>query len=70
MKKHLDNMKRLYAKLQARYGDSDDLVSKLKFELAFLEAAETGQTLDSKRYAMLHHHRRKQDAGAVAMPLQ
>lgn len=70
MKKHLDNLRRLHAKMQARYGDGDDLVLKLKLELEYLELSAASQALDSKRYALLYHRRRKQDAGAVSLPLQ
>lgn len=33
MSRHLDNMKRLYLKLQLRYGDDDALVLQVKHEL-------------------------------------
>lgn len=64
MNRHLDNMRRLYAKLQARYGGDDDLVLKLKHELRSLEA------IDSKKRATAHYRRRKHDRREVSIPLQ
>ena len=64
MKRHLDNMRRLYEKLQARYGDDDDLVLKLNHELKSLEA------IDSKKHATAHHRRRRQDRREVSVPMQ
>lgn len=37
MKKHLQNLERLCMKMQARYGDNDDLVMTLKQELLVLQ---------------------------------
>jgi len=37
MKKHLQNLERLCQKMQARYGDSDDLVLRLRQELSALQ---------------------------------
>lgn len=37
MKKHLQNLERLCMKMQARYGDNDDLVLTLKQELLALQ---------------------------------
>ncbi len=36
MKKHLQNMERLCKKMQARYGESDDLVVRFRQELSAL----------------------------------
>lgn len=37
MKKHLQNMERLCKKMQARYGESDDLVVRFRQELSALQ---------------------------------
>jgi hypothetical protein len=36
--KHLQNLQRLFQKMQARYGESDELVVQLKQELTAFEA--------------------------------
>jgi hypothetical protein len=38
MSRNLNNIRRLFAKLQLRYGDDDELVMQLKKELAAREA--------------------------------
>lgn len=45
MSRHLNNLKRLLAKLQRRYGDDDDLVRQLTSELAVAQTLEAGQRL-------------------------
>lgn len=45
MSRHLDNLKRLLAKLQRRYGDEDDLVRQLMSELAVAQTLEAGHKL-------------------------
>ncbi len=42
MSRNLDNLKRLFRKLQGRYGDHDEVVSQLKDELDSREAIESG----------------------------
>ncbi len=37
MKKHLQNMERLCKKMQARYGENDDLVVRFRQELSALQ---------------------------------
>jgi hypothetical protein len=44
MSKHIGNMKRLHAKLLARYGAADDLVVQISKELELLKAIETKRT--------------------------
>jgi hypothetical protein len=41
MSRHLDNLKRLYLKLQLRYGEDDALVLQVKEELAARELLQT-----------------------------
>jgi succinyl-CoA synthetase beta subunit len=38
MHKHLQNLQRLFQKMQARYGENDELVIQLKQELIAFEA--------------------------------
>jgi hypothetical protein len=42
MSKNLNNLRRLFSKLQLRYGDDDALVLQLKRELEAREALEAG----------------------------
>ena len=42
MSRHLDNLKRLFRKLQVRYGDRDEMVLKVKHELHTQEGIESG----------------------------
>lgn len=42
MSRHLDNLKRLFGKLQVRYGDHDEMVLQVKQELDFREGVESG----------------------------
>lgn len=42
MSRHLDNLKRLFRKLQVRYGDHDEMVLKVKHELDTQEGIESG----------------------------
>jgi hypothetical protein len=42
MSRQLDNLKRIFSKLQARYGDDDAIVSDVKQELEFRERVESG----------------------------
>lgn len=42
MSRHLDNLKRLFRKLQVRYGDRDEMVLKVKHELDTQEGIESG----------------------------
>ena len=44
MSKHIGNMKRLHAKLLARYGADDDLVLQVSKELELLEVIESKRT--------------------------
>jgi hypothetical protein len=37
MKKHIQNMERLWLKMQARYGESDDLVQRFRQDLSALQ---------------------------------
>jgi hypothetical protein len=62
MKKHIQNLQRLCQKMQARYGESDDLVLKLKQELASMD------TRRPKNRAAADHNRRKQDNDQSAIP--
>jgi hypothetical protein len=63
MKKHIQNLQRLCQKLQARYGEDDDLVLQLKQELTSLE------TRKSKNLAAANHNRRKQDMDLSTTPM-
>jgi len=40
MSRHLDNLKRLWSKLQLRYGNDDALVLEVKREIEALEARD------------------------------
>ena len=42
MSRHLDNLKRLFGKLQVRYGDHDEMVLQVKHELDSREGVESG----------------------------
>jgi hypothetical protein len=42
MSRQLDNLKRIFSKLQARYGDDDAIVSDFKHELELRERVESG----------------------------
>lgn len=42
MSRHLDNLKRLFCKLQVRYGDHDAMVLQVKHELDSREGVESG----------------------------
>jgi hypothetical protein len=42
MSRQLDNLKRIFSKLQARYGNDDAIVSDFKQELEFRERVESG----------------------------
>lgn len=44
MKLHLQNLQRLCRKLQARYGNDDDLVKKLELEIETFQALEISQS--------------------------
>lgn len=55
MHKHLQNLERLFQKMQARYGDNDELVLQLKQELIAFEAKAT------KNRANFNKRRRKVD---------
>lgn len=46
MHKHLQNLERLFQKMQARYGESDELVLQLKQELIAFEAKSTKTRAD------------------------
>jgi uncharacterized protein involved in exopolysaccharide biosynthesis len=41
MHKHLQNLQRLFQKMQTRYGENDELVVQLKQELTAIEAKVT-----------------------------
>ena len=55
MHKHLQNLQRLFQKMQARYGDNDELVLQLKQELIAFEAKA------AKNRAAVNKGRRKLD---------
>ena len=42
MSRHLDNLKRLFQKLQVRYGADSEMVLEVKKELDSVEAIESG----------------------------
>lgn len=42
MSRQLDNLKRLFSKMQLRYGDHDELVLQVKRELHSREGMESG----------------------------
>lgn len=42
MSRQLDNLKRLFSKMQLRYGDHDELVLQVKQELHSREGVESG----------------------------
>ncbi len=50
MSKHLGNMRRLFTKLQVRYGADDELVLQVKRELDLLESTETNHARWSTTY--------------------
>jgi hypothetical protein len=64
MSRHLDNMKRLCAKLQARYGAEDELVLQVKRELELLAANET----DYARWSTPYREFVKRGVNASAGP--
>jgi hypothetical protein len=41
MSRQLDNLKRVFTKLQARYGDDDEIVSQVKHDLEWREGVES-----------------------------
>ena len=49
MSRQLDNLKRIFGKMQARYGDGDAMVSELKHDVELREGIESGyrQWIDS-----------------------
>ena len=49
MSRQLDNLKRVFRKLQARYGDDDVLVSEVRHDVELREGVESGyqQWLDA-----------------------
>ena len=63
MHRRLQDLQGLCEKLQARYGDDDDLVLQLKQALESLAANET------RNHARAHHNRRKQDQTELSKPL-
>ncbi|MEO8119803.1 MAG: hypothetical protein ABI606_10835 [Rhodoferax sp.] len=63
MKKHIQNLQRLCHKMQARYGEGDDLVLQLKQELTALESSKF------KNLAAANHNRRMQDKDPSTTPL-
>ena len=42
MSRQLENLKRVFGKLQSRYGADDEIVSQFKQEVDSLESAESG----------------------------
>ena len=53
MHKHLQNLQRLFQKMQTRYGESDELVVQLKQELLAFEAKvakDTAAVNKGRRY--------------------
>jgi hypothetical protein len=42
MSRQLENLKRLFEKMQSRYGPDDDIVSQFRQEVASRESAESG----------------------------
>ena len=63
MQRRLQDLQELCEKLQARFGDDDDLVRQLKQALESLAANET------RNHARAHHNRRKQDQTELSKPL-
>ena len=63
MHRRLQDLQGLCEKLQARYGDDDDLVLQLKQALESLAANET------RNHARAHHDRRQQDKTEPSKPL-
>jgi hypothetical protein len=64
MSRHLDNLKRLCTKLQARYGAEDELVLQVKRELELLATNET----DHARWSTPYREFVKGGANAFASP--
>lgn len=64
MKRHLQNLQRLYQKLQARYGVDDVLVMQLKREIETIESNE------SRHRARWRHPRLQQERRESYLPLQ
>ena len=61
--RRLQDLQGLCEKLQARYGDDEDLLRQLKQALMSIAANET------RNYARADHNRRKQDATEPSTPL-
>lgn len=57
MSRQLDNLKRIFRKLQARYGDDDALVSEVKHDVELREGLESGyqQWLDANTQGISSH---------------
>lgn len=63
MHRRLQDLQELCKKLQARYGDDDDLVLQLEQALESLAANE------ARNHATAHHNRRQQDKAEPSKPL-
>jgi hypothetical protein len=50
MSRHLDNLKRLWSKLQLRYGDDDALVLEVKREIEALEARGANRSVPYRNF--------------------
>ncbi len=54
MSRHLDNLKRLWSKLQLRYGNDDALVLEVKREIETLEARGANGSVPYRNFIRAH----------------